>query len=162
MMPRCFYVSFEVIYTSMIQFNASNWAYFITYETTIISQTKISHNLNKLYEPKVMRIQPKQHSVCEKMRETRRKMKKTDRVLSVWGVCLRQTLGGVSPGGRIAVVRWRQNHHVVLRFLMHEVGHALAAHRRVSNKTTTHNHVTIRTLISSFIYSAFITLTNNI
>lgn len=86
-------------------------------------------------------------------------MKKTDRVLSVWGVCLRQTLGGVPPGGRNAVVHWRQIHYVVLWFLMHEVGHALTAHRRVSNKTTTHNHATIRTLIPSFIYSAFITLT---
>lgn len=92
----------------------------------------------------------------------RRWKKKTDRVFSVWGVCLHQTLGGVSPDGRVAVVRWRQNHRVVIWALLHEVGHALTAHRRVSSNTATNNQVTIRTLILILYPSAIITLTNNV
>lgn len=62
---------------------------------------------------------------------------KTDPIFIRGGVCLHHTLGGVSPDGRIDVVRWRQNHHVVLWVLLHEVGHTLTAHRRISSNTTT-------------------------
>lgn len=65
MMPRCCYVSWEVIYTSMIQFNVNKWAYFIACETAIISQTKISHNLNRLYEPRVHSAAQAAFSLCK-------------------------------------------------------------------------------------------------
>ncbi len=78
---------------------------------------------------------------------------KTDPIFICGGECLHQTLGGVSPDGRIVVVRWRQNHHVVIWVLLHEVGHALTAHRRISSNTTTQSQHLLAE--ETFSYSIF-------
>lgn len=69
-------------------------------------------------------------------------MIETDRFLIRLCVCLVETLGGVSPDGRVAVVGWRQDHHVILCVLLHEVHHTFTAHGRIAIETVTHNHIT--------------------